>query len=470
MTDPPTSDGVASDFESTSPWPLSDSSKTADVQEGVEPKPQRQKLYIAMWRWHFYAGLLSIPICIFLGTTGAIYLFKPYVEPLLYRDLQTVTVGSEKLSVEAQLEAVRAAMPDAKAAGITPGLEPQAATEVSMRTASGENLLVYVDPYTGAINGQLVRNRMFMQQVRDLHGELMMGKFGTLFVELTAGWTIILLATGIYLWWPRPALRVKGVFVPRLRQGSRIFWRDMHAVTAMYMSSIVLVLLITGLPWTSVWGGLFKQLQSATGQARPVAAGFRIPFKSERPDGARPLSLTDAIRVAHAHGVTGGYTISLPRGPAGTYGFTNRALKLEESDFLFLNQYTGDVISRATWDDHPAAAKAVAIGIRLHQGELFGITNLLLMLAGALAVIWMSFSAAVMWWQRRPQGRLGVPALPANWRVPRGIAVIMILLAILLPLVGASLLLVLLFEQTLLKRLPRVREWLGLNVAPTTLS
>jgi uncharacterized iron-regulated membrane protein len=428
-------------------------------------RPVRQRLYTAMWRWHFYAGLLSIPICIFLGTTGAIYLFKPFVEPLLYHDLQKVTVGDSTLSLTQQLEAAQSARPDARAGSITPGTDPQAATEVGMRTQNGENLLVYVNPYTGTVTGELVRRHMFMQQVHDLHGELMLGKFGTLFVELTACWTIVLLATGMYLWWPRPTFRLHGVFIPRLRQGSRLFWRDMHAVLAMYASAIVLVLLVTGLPWTTVWGGLFKQVQSASGQARPLAAEFRVPFKSEKPEGGKQLSLTDAISIAQAHDITGSYTITLPRGSEGTYGFTNRALNLAESQFLFLNQYTGEVINQATWDDHSTTAKAVALGIRLHQGELFGTFNLLLMLTGALAVIWMSFSAAVMWWQRRPQGRLGVPAQPANWKIPRGIAAIILLLAILLPLVGASLLLVLLLEQTVLKRLPRVREWLGLTTA-----
>jgi uncharacterized iron-regulated membrane protein len=75
-------------------------------------RPVRQRLYTAMWRWHFYAGLLSIPICIFLGTTGAIYLFKPFVEPLLYHDLQTVTVGDSTLSLTQQLEAAQSARPD----------------------------------------------------------------------------------------------------------------------------------------------------------------------------------------------------------------------------------------------------------------------------------------------------------------------------------------------------------------------
>lgn len=427
-------------------------------------RPARQRLYTAMWRWHFYAGLLSIPICMFLGTTGAIYLFKPFVEPILYHDLQTVSVGDTRLSLTQQLEAAQNSRPNAKAGNITPGTDPAAATEIGMRTQNGENLLVYVNPYTGVVAGELIRDRMFMQQVRNLHGELMLGEFGTLFVELTACWTIVLLATGIYLWWPRPTFHLRGVFIPRLRQGSRILWRDMHAVVAMYASAIVLVLLVTGLPWTTVWGGLFKEVQSRTGQARPLAAEFRVPFRSVKPEGARPLTLADAIVAAQAHGMASGYTITLPRGPDGTYGFTNQALNLAESQFLFLNQYTGEVINQATWDDHPTTAKAVALGIRLHQGELFGIVNLLLMLIGALAVIWMSFSAAVLWWQRRPQGRLGVPARPADWSLPRGIAVIILLLAILLPLVGASLLLVLLLEQTVLKRLPKVREWLGLTV------
>ena len=140
-------------------------------------------------------------------------------------------------------------------------------------------------------------------------------------------------------------------------------------------------------------------------------------------------------------------------------------MNLADSQFLFLNQYTGEVINQATWDDHPVAAKAVALGIRLHQGELFGVANLILMLIGALAVIWMSFSAAVMWWGRRPPGKLGVPARPADWSIPRGIAAIILLLAILLPLVGVSLLLVLLFEKTVLKRVPRIRDWLGLTVS-----
>jgi hypothetical protein len=33
-------------------------------------------LYRAVWRWHFYAGLIAIPFLISLAVTGGLYLFK----------------------------------------------------------------------------------------------------------------------------------------------------------------------------------------------------------------------------------------------------------------------------------------------------------------------------------------------------------------------------------------------------------
>jgi len=424
---------------------------------------ERNRLYTAMWRWHFYAGLLAVPICIFLGITGAIYLFKPVAEPWLYLELLTVEPGTARLPVEEQLDAARKAFPESKPDSITVGLGPADATEVGLRDKAGRNVLVYVNPYSGEVTGSLVRDQMLMQQVRDLHGELMLGAFGSAFVELTACWTIILLMTGLYLWWPRAGLRWKGVFVPRLHQGSRIFWRDLHAIVGVYSAAVVLVLLVTGLPWTNVWGGLFKRAQTATGQARPVAADFRVPYRSERSDGSVPLTLPAALAIAADVRVPEGSTVKLPRGPEGTYGFINRARNPAESDFLYLDQYSGKVLARANWDDHPISAKAVALGIRLHQGELFGTANLILMLLGALATVWLSATGVIMWWRRRPQGKLGVPELPVDWRLPRGIAVITIVLAIGFPLVGASLILVYLFERFFLSHLPRASAWLGLS-------
>lgn len=36
---------------------------------------QATALYRLLWRWHFYAGLLVIPLMVLLASTGAVYLF-----------------------------------------------------------------------------------------------------------------------------------------------------------------------------------------------------------------------------------------------------------------------------------------------------------------------------------------------------------------------------------------------------------
>ena len=50
-------------------------------------------------------------------------------------------------------------------------------------------------------------------------------------MELTAVWILVLLASGIFLWWPRAIEVAKPLLKIRWRKGGRIRWRDLHALT-----------------------------------------------------------------------------------------------------------------------------------------------------------------------------------------------------------------------------------------------
>ncbi len=60
---------------------------------------------------------------------------------------------------------------------------------------------VYVDPYTGAVLGELVPADMLMENIAEFHGELMAGTWGDRIVELAASSAVVLAATGYCLWW-----------------------------------------------------------------------------------------------------------------------------------------------------------------------------------------------------------------------------------------------------------------------------
>jgi uncharacterized iron-regulated membrane protein len=41
---------------------------------------EKAAFYRMIWRWHFYAGLLVMPMVLILSLTGAMYLFKPQID------------------------------------------------------------------------------------------------------------------------------------------------------------------------------------------------------------------------------------------------------------------------------------------------------------------------------------------------------------------------------------------------------
>ena len=74
------------------------------------------------------------------------------------------------------------------------------------------------------------------------------------------------------------------------------------------------------------------------------------------------------------------------------------------------------------------------------------------MLAGSLAILVLTASAAVMWWKRRPQGRLAAPPRRAGDRAAVGAITVAVLLGLIYPLLGASMLVALLVEALVPQR------------------
>ena len=421
--------------------PPQNSTSTASASSGNGNKA----MYRTVWRLHFYAGLFVVPVVLLLAVTGGIYLFKPHLEPILYQDAWFTQAQQTPLSIDQQLDRVQAVHPQKRFTGIQLFSNPARTTEFSAKQ-KGQTQLIYVDPYSGSITGQINRDQMFMRRVRNLHGELMLGTIGSAIVELAACWTVVLLVSGLYLWWPREKSKWSGVFWPRFSAGKRIFWKDIHAVVGVYSSIIVLTLIMTGLPWSNVWGGAFKRTLAATGQAQPPAASRRPMFQSQE-SSSETIAASKVLEIAANHGMTGDLSIKLPRGKTGAYSLSQRPLDLTQQRFLHLDQYTGAVLSKATWADFPIGGAAQTIGIRLHQGELFGTANLVIMLLACIALVIITISGITMWWVRRPKGQLAPPPSGIPIMASKPMLVLTIMFAIFFPLVGASIVLVVSGDQ-----------------------
>lgn len=445
--------------------------------------------YNLAWRWHFYAGLLVAPVMIMLALTGMLYLFKPQLDPLMYPELMRVEPQAQALSADTLLANVRSTYPQARIDQYLPPATADSSGQF-MLTLPNNALSVFVDPYSGRVLGTQDSHYNLQAIARALHGELMIGKVGDAIVELAAGWGIVLVVSGLYLWWPR-GTGAAGVFWPRLRSRGRLLWRDLHAVVGFWGSLGLLFMLITGMTWTGIWGkqyaelwnrfpvGMFSDIPLSDLKARslnadasqqtvpwalettpmPMSGGAHAEHMGHGHDHSGPaapqVGLQAVIDTAERAGVHPGYSITLPKTGTGVYTVAVFADDPHNDATLHVDQYTGKVLVDVRYAHYSPVARATELAVMLHEGKMFGLVNQLLVLLVCLMVLLGSVSGLVIWWKRRPVGGLGVPPLRHDLPLWKAAVLVMLAIGVMFPLVGASLGVVAVLEYGVLRWLRR---------------
>lgn len=421
----------------------------------VAARPAQDAVYRAVWRWHFYAGLLCLPFLILLSATGSLYLLKDEINGTLFAYRTTVAPqASRPLSPDILLFNASEAVPTAVPVSLADPADPTAVAVVTMAEGP-RRILVYLNPYNGDVLDRVDRDGEFMMVVRRLHSLSYLGTVANVVIEVVAGFAIILVVTGTYLWWPRR--QSGGVVSVRGTPRKRVWWRDLHAVTGLVAGAGLLFLAATGLPWSVWWGQQVRTLSNEAGVGQPQALWANKPVSNvpmqemltttgwamedapvpvSQPSTARPIGLARAVEILRGLGMPRGFEISLPVGETGVYAAAAYPKDVARQRMISLDQYTGKPLFDVRFGDLGSIAQAIQYGIGIHKGEHWGRANQLAMLAFCLATILLSVTAAVMWWKRRPTGRLGVPPWPRNQRVAATVTAIVLGLGMLFPLTG----------------------------------
>lgn len=437
----------------------------------------RGSLYRLLWRWHFYAGLICIPFVIWLAVTGSIYLFRPQIDAWVDRDVAVLQRTGTPATQDAVVAAAIAAVPGSTLAGIMLPEYPDQAARVLV-SDHGVRTRVYLHPDTLAVIRTVSDDSTWDKIVQKLHGELLIGNTGSIMVELAASWAIVMVLTGLYLWWPRSAKGLAGVLYPRIGQGAKRFWRDLHAVVGVWVSVFALFLLITGMPWALVWGNGFKMVRDWTGTA-PISKDWFTSSTDEHAEHMRQdagaaagmehmhhgASLDTIVTNARALNLAPPVIVTPPKKSEPYWWAKSNAQNRPQRADVALSAMTGEVARRDTFGSKHIIDQIVGYGIAAHEGQLFGPVNQILGVLTALGLVTLCVSAFIMWRRRAPDGMLGAPPPIPDVRIGLGLAVIIVIAGVLLPVLGASLLVLGLLEYGLLRRWPAARRWLGLQPA-----
>lgn len=447
--------------------------KAPDVMSGA---------YRAVWRWHFYAGVLVMPFLMLLTLTGGLYLFKDEIDHAVYRSMIEVPASARQADPDQWLAAAARAGEGRAANVLVPDRADQA-VRVRVDQADGAQRTVFVDPHTAKVTGVTAYGGV-TETIKKLHSlSLFGGPIGTalnILVEIVAGWAIILCATGLYLWWPRR--RAGAVLKPSETDARRRpFWRDVHALTGFYVGGVIIFLAVTGMPWSAVWGDQFMGVMRGTGLGRPPAPAAASPWSHAKPHDAPAgvgwtmenavLSADDHTTHGHGHdhspaaapslrrvlqttreqGLLRPFTVSIPQSSDLAWTVAHQTRKAEDARSLYVDGVSGAVKADLRWSQFGVMAKGFEWGIAVHQGMQYGWINRIVMLIGCIAVWLLAISGLIMWWMRRPPSlsrrSSGAPPSPPGPRARIAVLCIVIPLSILYPLTGLSLVAALLLDR-----------------------
>lgn len=440
---------------------------------------RRKSLY---WRIHFWAALIASPFALLATLTGILYVFTPQIETALYSHLDHVAPQGAMQALDAAVAAAERTAPRGwTVQHVVPPFQPDDAVQVAFAPPGGtqdehaghgghaapltparptfglpaQAIVVYVNPYDARVLGSLASSERFGNWAKKLHSRLLQNDGWRWMIELAASWLMVMLVTGVILWWPRGAQ----AGLPKRGARGRNGWRQWHAFLGVALGLVSFVILVTGLTWSEQAGGRIRALRDISGQApAPAPRGLHSIEEGD------PLDWQGAWQAARSHAPAIAVQLTAPASQDDVWRATmaDRSRPTLRFDLQF-DAYSGKPLYYAGWQAQTAFGKATAIGIPFHRGE-FGWWNQALLLLFGASVLFSLVSGWVMFFKRRLPGTLGLPKLlPGAWSSPSALAWLVAAgMCALMPLllISGSVLMLLELGLARRQRLSR-RRWAG---------
>ncbi|MEC5217870.1 putative iron-regulated membrane protein [Actimicrobium sp. GrIS 1.19] len=414
----------------------------------------RARRHSLLVRIHLWSALIATPLVVIAALTGLLYLFTPQIEAVLYDHLDHVAVGGVPLALDRQVAAaVAAAPPGATLQAVAPAFADGDTTAVSFAPAADGHaghaatppkagaLVVYVDPANARVTGQLARHERFGNWSKNLHSRLLQTNGWRWIIELAASVLLVMLLTGVLLWWPQPGK----TGMPQKSATGRTAWKQWHGFIGAALMLLTLMIVVTGLTWSEHAGGQIRALRDLSGQG-PTPPPRHL--QSGMTPTAAPLTWQAAADLARARAPEVAIELRPPVNKQGVWraNATTRGAPLRQFD-LRLDAFSGATLYYAGWDQQTLFGKATAIGIPFHRGE-FGWWNQALLLLFDLGVLFSVASGWVIFFGRWRAGAALMPRwLPGTLTsVPLAGWIALLALCALMPLLAITVVLVALLE------------------------
>lgn len=383
------------------------------------------KLRSLLLNVHLYLGLATGLVLAVVCLTGAILAFEKEIEQAMHPERYQVEAQGIRLPLDRVAARVEEALPGARVTGVTVHADSRRSLEL---TLSGKgSTRAYADPYTGALLDHHRADAGFFHAVEALHRRLLANDTGKMVVGVSTLLFLVILASGVVLWWPRDRGQLRARTRVKRGAGWKRLNHDLHVSLGIYAAVFLFVMGFTGLAWSFRWFN--DGIYAVTSSPKPDPKRDR-PKSVFRPGAERvPLETAYTAGLVAMRGAPS-HTVAFPDDSAGSVQVRALAANAPHdraTDALYLDQYTGAVLKVDRWEGRSLGARARATFYPVHVGSIGGMPTRVLAFFACLLGATFPLSGMLIWWNKRGGRWLGrrrprPGGERARRRVPRALA------------------------------------------------
>ena len=362
---------------------------------------------------HLWLGLASGLLVVFLGITGCILAFEHEIRAVT-QPYWFVKEEAKPLVPPSVLKKNAEKMLDGKKANNAEYTESGRSALVYYFDADNYKL-VFLNPYSGNVLKVKDMNRDFFRVVLDGHYYLWLPhNIGKPILASATLVFLIMLISGIILWWPKNKAARKQRFSVKWKTKWKRTNYDLHNVPGFYMTWIVIFITITGLVWGFEWFEKSLYWVSSTGKTMPA---YYSPSSDTMQAGKNQKDVTDIVwqnmiqkktqhesmSVSFIQSAETSIDISINHRPGTYYNMDN----------YYFDQYSGkELAGKGTYAGSfkraSVADKIKRMNYDIHVGAVLGLPGKILAFFASLIASSLPVTGFYIWWGRQKKKKPAV--------------------------------------------------------------
>ncbi len=345
-----------------------------------------------MRRWvfkvHLWVGALAGGFFVVLGITGSILAFELPLDHFLNASVAYISPAPSDLPLSQIIRSVQLRYPSDGIASITFAGSPNLAWQVALPSG-----IAYVNPHTGQVLGLRSRGQTVLGFARRLHVSLASGHIGRSAIRWANVATLLLLISGLGLWWRDGRIRWHGF------DGTRRFWSDLHKAIGIIFSALLLIASGTG-AFISFEGPVSQAIRAFRGSATIMPSHL---LESQPGSGTTYIEPDQALILARAAVPEDAPLRMQMPAYGGTYKISmveHHFMRSDVERVVTLDPYSGKILFVSSDADLSFAQRLFAVNEAVHTGSAFGAMGRVLMALAGIMVLPQAISGFMMWWKR----------------------------------------------------------------------